>query len=390
MKEKKILTCGPLLLDFVASVYVPGSEKLDHLITHHNLIESKQEIDREISRDLARALKGRPVVMTPGGSSMNALATLKGMMKDAAHVDFLGMLASGPLGDIIEGAMKDSGLNLINIAPENTPIAPETAVSYVLTPPNGNRKYAVYNGNVKEIAAPEAIPDLEDRVKNTDVVMLSGSAWERVSPAVANTLMDLRWKHGKELVLSLPVGRLFSEREAHNFRWRLHSANVVLANEEELARTYQVDSPEEALKMLQQDFQKKTMEVEKSQGKWSGKTEQVGFVTFGKDGAYIITADEIKKVDPLPDPPGQLFKGGAGDTAFAGFLLGHFNGESHEVSAQIAMELANAKLIHPEPRLPNPEKTLRELMPNVAARVYGGAVHSRVAVHADDNGRVAY
>ncbi len=99
-------------------------------------------------------------------------------------------------------------------------------------------------------------------------------------------------------------------------------------------------------------------------------TKQVGFITFGKEGARIVTADGIEKVDALPDPPGKLYKGGAGDTAFAGFLLGYLNGASNQISAQIAMKLSNAKLSENSPHPSDPQSILRRAMPRVAQQIF--------------------
>jgi len=138
-----------------------------------------------------------------------------------------------------------------------------------------------------------------------------------------------------------------------------------------------------ALEMLKADFEKNQLAQETLEGKWHGDTDQVGFITFGKHGAYLVVRDKeqelddgkkhykIQKVEPERDPPGKLYKGGAGDTSFAGFLLGHFNGLDDTLSAQVAMKLATAKLTHPEPRLPNAQETLREVMPAVADKIYG-------------------
>lgn len=390
MNKKKILTCGPLLADFVVETGVPGSERLDALVKQQGYEPgSKNSINRELSREFAKAIRGRKVTITPGGSSFNATVTLKSILGDNVDVNFLGMLGHGPLADMIQGALEDAGVNLVPGSFNSNP-PPETGISYALTPPSGDRAYAVYDGNAKEVFHASSIPNLEQMVRDTDVVMLSGSAWERVNPKLADEMMELRWKHNKELVLSLPVSKEFGSNEAPKFRWRIPSANVVLANDTELARTYGVADPKEALELLKQDFEKNQLEKEKLKGTWAGGTEQVGFITFGKHGAYLVARDHeheangqahytIKKVEPQPDPPGKLYKGGAGDTSFAGFLLGHFNGMDDEVSAQIAMKLATAKLTHPEPRLPNPQETFRELMPTLAGRVFGGRSNERVA-----------
>jgi sugar/nucleoside kinase (ribokinase family) len=397
MTKKKILTCGPLLADFVVETGVPGSEKLDAIVEELGFAPgSKNSIDRATSKELAKNVRGRKVTITPGGSSFNATLTLKSMLGDQVDVNFLGMLGHGPLADMIQGAFEDAGVKLVPPHFNSNP-PPETGISYALTPPDGSRAYAVYNGNAREVFNPSAIPDLEKLVKDSDVVMLSGSAWERVSPELADEMMRLRWEHNKELVLSLPVGRMFSEQEAHKFRWRIPSANVVLANEEELARTYGIDDPKQALELLKNDFEKSQLSREKVDGKWNGNTGQVGFITFGKEGAYLVVRDRenevdgqkkytIKKVEPEMDPPGKLYKGGAGDTSFAGFLLGHFNGLDPELSAQIAMKLASAKLTHPEPRLPNPQDTFRELMPKVADKVFGTRSNGRVNHVTSGNG----
>lgn len=200
--------------------------------------------------------------------------------------------------------------------------------------------------------------------------MLSGSAWEKVNPELANEIMQLRWQAGKELALSLPTNKAFTEEHGRLFQLIIPSVNVVLSNEMELAQTYGVDDPQVALRLLQADFQYNELEALKKEGRWNGPTRQKGFITFGAEGSYIVTAEEIRKIDPVRPPPGiQLYMGGAGDTAFAAFLLGHINGLSDEISARMAMTLASKKLEIKAQRLPDMMGTLRELMPEIATQI---------------------
>lgn len=212
--------------------------------------------------------------------------------------------------------------------------------------------------------------------------------------------------------------RTHEEKAAH-FRHVMAESNVVLGNSEELARAYTTDEEYHAIKnilsqrnifpddlkkddeknsdpigrlieqgrltkdeiakfdfanhsivaetafaRMQQAFAKEPLLLASQDdahhgGRWTGKTDQVGFITCGKDGSVVITKNGIERLGPPKIEKNEIRNTiGAGDTAFAGFLYGYVNRRPHAISAQVATELAGAKLRHNGPTLPDPKSVL--------------------------------
>src|SRR5690606_23795045 len=96
-----------------------------------------------------------------------------------------------------------------------------------------------------------------------------------------------------------------------------------------------------------------------------------GFITLGKEGCAVITQHGIERLPPAVNMEGKkTYNLGAGDTAFAGFIAGHTRGLDPMQSAEIAMALAGEKIkINNGSRLPDPLGTLRNMRPELAAKL---------------------
>lgn len=361
----RILSSDILVADMIVSL--EGNEKLQALVEKYQITTAgsgKKALSKEQFDEISRAVEGHPITIQPGGSSANVLTTLSKLLPEV-DVQLIGVTGGSMYSSMIRQSLAEAGVTLLpETLPEGKP-SPKTAVSYVIMFPNGKRAIVTYPGNAKDILTPDIITD--DLVRQSDVLLVQGSLWQKLHWGFADKLLDLRWKHHKELWLALPTHAEFGEEKAGHFQWLLTSANVVMGNEEELARIYHT-SPQAALSCLQNTFRHhKVLEREGRQ-----RRKPVGFITRGKEGAAIVTEDGIEYVKPARIEKEEIVNElGAGDTAFSGFAAGYLKGLPHHHSAQLAMTLAAEKLKINGARLPDPGRALRDAAPHLADVLLG-------------------
>jgi len=289
------------------------------------------------------AIEGHVVTVTPGGSSANMLVTLCRLLRGQVQATFIGVAGQGPYSGAIMDSLAEAGIVL------HSPVG-QAAVSFAIVFPGGQCTTATHPGNARELLGAEMITP--EMMQESDIVLVQGSLWHKLEPAFADRLVRLAKIFGKILWLTLPTqAKLTPEASAH-FREILPQADLVFGNEAELLRLFPgtVDS---AVAALQQSL--------------SGAT---GFITFGKEGAMIITAHTTEHVPPEHIGVGDIVNTlGAGDTSYAGFAAGFLKGLTAHDSAHIAMALAGEKLRINNPRLPEPMASLRKIVPDLAARV---------------------
>lgn len=353
----RILSSDLLIADVITPL--AGNAALAALADKYRLQPGgKIALTREQFDEFSAAIEGFPITITPGGSSANVLTTLSRLLGGDIEAQFLGIIGKSAYSSMIRQSLDKAHVNLL---PETLPPgpSPETAVSYIITYPDGQRTIATYPGNARNILKPHLVT--EDMVRNSDVLLVQGSLWQKLNHAFADTLLDLRWQHNKELWLTLPTHANFGEEKAGLFPWLIQSANVMLGNEEELSRMYHTDT-DNALRCVQAEFRKNVLDKERKRQ----RREQVAFITRGEKGTAIVTRDDIRYLPIPPDMPKNVINTvGAGDTAFSGFVAGHLKGLPFEAAAQVGMALAGEKLKVNGARLPDPQAALQAAAPHL-------------------------
>jgi sugar/nucleoside kinase (ribokinase family) len=356
-----------LLADFV--IDLKENDPLLKLLAKHEMKPGgKKRVTWDVFRDeFAGVVEGKPITIYPGGSAANTLWTMGKILGEDVSTTFFSVLGQGLYSTIIDRSMKSAG---IRVVPENIssklddqgrPMIPTTAISYVFRYPNSERTIVTWPGNAKEFLKPDMVEDA--MIANTDKVFMQGGFWEKFDPKVADRIMQLRHHHGKELWLALPTSAFFAKERSEHFKFVAPSATVILSNEDELGYIFNT-SPAEAVKRLRAEFQKEHADVR-------GVGERVGFITRGKDGAYIVTAGGIEPIDP-PNVRQEDIKNtlGAGDNSFAGFLTGRILGLSHKECGKLAMDLAGKKITTSNgARLEDPRATFEEIRPRISKQL---------------------
>lgn len=352
-----ILSSDILIID--ANIRLSENPAMQALVKKYNLKPGgKAAINKEQFDEFSKAMQDSPVTFTPGGSSANTLTTLSKLLDNEVNVHFYGVTGQSSYSKMIQGGLEEAKIQLL---PEKLPLEPrpESAISFVLVGDDGQRTIVTYPGNARDILSPEQITD--EQVRRSDVLFVQGSLWQKLNTDFADRLLKLRWDNRKDLWLALPTHAKFGEEQAGLFQWLVPSANLVMGNDEELARIYQT-TPDKALEKLQATFREHT--VLRTENRL--KRSQVGFITMGEHGAAVVTAYEILHIDPIKINASEIKNTvGAGDTAFAGFALGYLKGLPDETSAKMAMALAGEKLKINQARLPDPRGVLKQVMPKL-------------------------
>jgi len=335
-----ILSSDILIADVITNV--EGNPLITALIDKYGLTPGgKRAIDEHQFQEFSAAVDGRPITLTPGGSSANMLTTLSKLFDNRLDIKLIGVSGGGFSSQMIKSSLEEAGIALL---PDNLPAVPvpKTAMSYVMLFPDGQRTIATYPGNARDILKPEMIA--EEAVQASDIILMQGSLWGKMGKAYADRLYRLGMQYKKELWLALPTHSMPGDSPMPPFTNIIAQASLVLGNEEELARVYH-STIAEALKKLQQAF--------------AADRTQVGFITLGEKGAAVVTREEIVFV-PLSEKRATRIVNtlGAGDAAFAGFAYGYLKKMPYMESAEIAMALASAKLGVNGSRLPDPKKFL--------------------------------
>lgn len=362
-----ILTSDILVSDL--DTPLAGNDQLKSLVEKYNLkLGGKLILSDEQFAEFSQAVQGHPITMFPGGSSANMVTTLSKLLgKDNVDVQFMGVVGDDDYSKIIKSSLDEAGIKrLPNMANYKDP-SPQTAVSYIIHFPDGENTTVTHLGNASSILKPDIITD--ELFKNTDVLLVQGSLWQKFDSSFSDKLLDMRWKNNKELWLTLPTNAKFGEENAGRFQYLLSSANMVLGNGNELSRIYHTDpnKPVDALEKLQKVFQDDVLVRE---GRSNDK-EQVAFITLSEKGAAIVTKNDIKYV-PIHTKIDKIESlSGAGDTSFAGFAAGYIKGLPNETSAKIAMALASEKLRYNGPRLENPRESLRKASRELSDELIG-------------------
>ncbi|MGE3713387.1 MAG: PfkB family carbohydrate kinase [Alphaproteobacteria bacterium] len=379
-KPFRILTSDLLITDI--SKELKKNPKLNEYAKRHGMEPGgKTLLDYERYKEMTPLMMRGGLFTAPGGSSANVVTTLSRLMGDGVEVSFIGRVGNGPISEAIDYEMRDANINMIR-PPIPDGLQLHGAVTYALLSEDErgerDKHNATYPGNVHEIIKPETAD--EQLVKNTDAVFMQGSLWQKFDPEFSNRLMKYRWDLQKELWLALPTKAEFGVDQQDFFQFLIPSANVVLGNMDELCRTAGLLgkkgnaaelSPGQRMQALQKlrDAFNRHFEDE---DKMIRKDKQRAFITDGSNSAWVVTRDKIEEIHVNKMPDEQIRnKTGVGDTAFSGFLYGYLNGLDAEQSARIGVTLAREKLKEDDSRLPDPQKTLKDVLPYLYGAVQG-------------------
>jgi sugar/nucleoside kinase (ribokinase family) len=321
---------------------------------------SKISIDSEDFRKLSAATAGLPAKMEPGGATADVLTTIKNLLGDRVNLDFLGIAGPVDISDnLITEDLRRSGIDLNPGTVANA----KSAVSFIFTHPDGKRTSITYPGNAAEKLNAAMVTN--ERVKKSDTTFIPISLWSKFDSSLPETLLQKSIEQDKNIILSIPKQARFDYGGSENIHKRvIPYADVIVADEEELARWYKTDNNiESAMNQLQADMEKRDTE-RAATGKPLRSKPVTAFIKHKDDSATVLVARSTSTTPTSPPvryeiPASQEISGkkhslGVDDAMYAGFLAALTNGLPPQKAGEFAMNVAQTKFLYDTVRIPSP------------------------------------
>jgi len=321
----------------------------------------KISIAAEDFKKLSVAVAGLPVKMEAGGSTADILATIKNLHGNNVNIDFLGIAGQDGVGDnLITDDLQRQGIKLSPAATHGA----KGAVSFIFTDPDGKRTTITYPGNAAEKLNSEMITYA--RVAESDSVFIPISLWSKFDSSVPETLLQKSLEQDKEIIVSIPKQARFGYNGAEDVHKKLiPCADVIVADEDELANWYKTDGNSElAIIELQADLAQRDI-VRASSGKAPRSKPATAFIKHKDDSATVLVAQSPPNVSPLVPAaryeiaaPKEVFGKkhtlGVDDAMYAGFIAALGNDLPPQNAAEFAMDVAQTKFLYDSVRIPSP------------------------------------
>src|SRR6478752_4726605 len=271
-----------------------------------------------------------PAIERSGGSAANTIA---GLASFGAKCGFIGRVAADQFGGIFRHDIRSQG-----VAYETAPATegPPTARCLILVTPDGERTMNTFLGASVGFT-PEDLD--EAMLRATKIVYLEGYLFdkEEAKAAFRQAAKEAK-KAGAKVALSLSDAFCVDRHRADFRAFVREGADIVFANEKEIASLYEVNSFQEAANAALTDC-------------------ELAVLTRSEEGSVIVSCGETITI--APDSVREVVDvTGAGDLYAAGFLYGLTQGRPLQTCGQLG-SLAAAEVIgHIGAR---PEVALREL-----------------------------
>ena len=303
----------------------------EDFLLQENLVKGSMRL---IETDEAVALfnKMGQTVRISGGSAGNTAA---GIASLGGRPAYFGKVAEDELGDSYYHDMNGTGVYF------NTPRLREwkpTARSMILITPDGERTMNTYLGACTEFSPVDVD---EDVVAASAVTYMEGYLWDPEEAKKAFlAAAEIAHKHDRKVAITLSDS-FCVDRYRDEFKGLLSDGvvDLMFANEHEIKALYQTGDLDTAV----------------SAARESGAMTAL---TLGKEGAMIITSEEIVKV-PAQQVDNVVDLTGAGDLFASGFLFGLARDYSLTNAAELGCICASSVIKHVGAR---PERPLKNLV----------------------------
>lgn len=343
----------------------------------HAVIAQVKAGDRPALHALLNQLTDRGVMsIQPGGTALNIVQPLaKAFQPEQLKVTLLTSLGTGPVGEALRSSL---GLNqqppVIRMEPAASDTA-RTAMSLVYlqhdpaNPSKTKRDIAKFDGNFKTEITPENTNAALS--EKPDAILLLGTLLQKNAP-MFHALLDKSLRENTDLYFAMPTAKNITQENRDTIKRCLNRANVVLSNDEEIGYLFegnQTASPAEMeayLPIFAKELAPgcRAFITRGARGAWILEKGQGDDYTLGAVPLWSQTANIA--------PPRAQNTLGAGDKAFAGFLMGHIAGHSAMQSAHLGMAMAHQRLTQDSQQIEEPAQVYQE-----AVRALGIADHNQ-------------
>jgi sugar/nucleoside kinase (ribokinase family) len=303
----------------------------DEFLAEHGLVKgSMQLIETDRASELYRALDS-PVEMS-GGSAAN---TMCGIASFGGRAAYIGKVSADDLGAVFGHDLNAVGVAFRPGAPAaDTP----TGRCMIVVTADAQRTMNTYLGVSSLLGA----DDLDEAaIAEGAVLYMEGYLFDRDDAKKAfRRAAGVAHEHGRKVSLTLSDS-FCVDRHRDDFVALVHDdVDILFGNEDELCSLYERDDLDSAIATVR------------------GECE-VAAITAGKDGSYVVTADDVIAA-PAERVARVLDTTGAGDLYAAGFLYGYSQDLSLTDCARLGSIAAAEVISHIGPR---PLVPLRTLLP---------------------------
>lgn len=285
---------------------------------------SMQLVDAGQSAALYAAMA--PGVEASGGSAGNTVAGIGSFGGRAAYI---GKVADDQLGAVFSHDVRAAGV-AFDTAPlkDGAAAGLATGVCMINVTPDGQRTMCTFLGAANQLSAADIDAEL---IGASAIVYLEGYLFDP-APARAAFEAAAAAAHaaGRKVAITLSDTFVVARWRAELLAFIEASADIVLANEGELAALFETEDFDAGARQL-------------------ASIVEVAAITRGETGSVVVRGDERVEIAVVPVDK-VVDTTGAGDQYAAGFLLGLARGLSLEDSGKLGSLAAAEVIAHWGPR----------------------------------------
>lgn len=242
-----------------------------------------------------------------GGSAAN---TMCGVASFGGRAAYIGKVADDQLGDVFGHDLRAVG---VSFAAVPSMLGVPTGRCLIIVTPDAQRTMNTCLA-VSELLGPDDVD--EELVASGKVLYMEGYLWDRPEAMAAyRKAAKIAHANGAKVSLSLSDSFCVHRHRDSFLDLVANDVDLLFGNEEEILSLYQVDHIDHAVRLVRDHC-------------------EVVAITMGKQGAVVITEDEVYDV-PACAVDKVVDTTGAGDLYAAGFLYGY----THEYAPVRCSEL---------------------------------------------------
>ncbi len=270
-------------------------------------------IDEKKSREILEAITKYKTISVPGGSSANTLSTLALLGGKAAYT---GIVSDDFYGRLYISKIAERGVKTL-ITKKDYGI---TGTSIILTTEDAERTMNTHLGVCREYTLDDINLDI---LRDSKIVHCTGYQWD-TAPQKEVTMFVLNEAKKLNIEVSFDIADPFCiERNVKDFKNIFSNyVSILFGNKDEATILTGKNDPVEAGKEI------------------INMGVKIAVVKVGSKGSYIVTKDDVIKIDIYPAEK-VLDSTGCGDIYGGGFLYGYTRGYSLEKCGKIASFLAS-------------------------------------------------
>ncbi|MDQ8027260.1 MAG: adenosine kinase [Brevundimonas sp.] len=295
---------------------------------------SMQLVDADQSAALYAAMQAG--VEASGGSAGNTVA---GVGSFGGRAAYIGKVADDQLGGVFTHDIRAVGVHFDTpVLKDGAATGHATGVCMINVTPDGQRTMCTFLGAANQLTVADVDADL---IGASAIVYLEGYLFDP-APARAAFEAAAAAAHaaGRKVAITLSDSFVVHRWRAELLEFIAASADIVLANEAELAALFETEDFDAAAAQL-------------------SSMVDVAAVTRGAEGSVVISGDQRVAVAAFPVDK-VIDTTGAGDQYAAGLLLGLARGLSLEDAGKLGSLAASEVIAHWGPRPSVSLKTLAE------------------------------